>query len=602
MKRKSILLTIVAILFASATWGQGGWPDAATAAAKAKECDTIYFCLSTDSLYPIELGYDVAGKRLHPSFGDWSLIATTSSSVTAVDYAFDATIKNGGAGNAYKTVGSGVGGLLFQYESKDIQCGLNVGEKYWVYVFVLPVASNGVKTDTFYCWKKGETPLTVDFDKIYKDTIDLYKRAGLNVTAPDGGWKHGSTSFAPIKLDSVATYYFRDTLVVATKTESKSYSCGTLIPFEYEVRVDSIARDTLGKGYVICTTDTVDENGKRSPNYWFKRNLKDGKYREGLLPSSNILNSIVPWKPADKANKYKIYYYHYGKCYGAGIPKPIQDTLYIIDVLPSANVGGDTVMYCRGTSSVSLLDEKIWGKASYPGLKPDLNAGNSYWLDFGIKRNAVVPTAGKSPDYGTLNERTSLKDGNKLKLDSMRASIIYHYKWSASGIDCFYDAAGDPGWGILSLILQDPVSAQDYTAQVCLSLDKLNLNTYTYEVPADCGTGGKGVFYLKVAPAVKIPRSKTVVFCAAKLPAAINLNDVLGIAAKNLTWSAIDNSNPWFGNAAFSTADGTLDITKFVQASGGNIPSGKVTFTTVAGTDSCVPGGINLTIDFTGTF
>jgi hypothetical protein len=553
------------------------------------------------------------------------LINRTSSSVSAVDYQFDISKKNGGAGNAYKAVGSGIGGLLFQYESTDKQCGLLEGEKYWVYVFVLPNGSGtGVKADNFVCYDKNNTGggVSVDFDDIFKDTVDLYTKAGFVWAWKTTGTKDYAAQTK--RLDSVATYNFFDTLVITTAP--KGYSCGTKIPFRFDLVIDSIARDTIGRGFAICASDTVDENGKRSPNHWFKRNLPKGKYKN--FNGTTEVTSITPWPVGAKR---QLFYYYYDKCPSGTVSKPIVDTLYLIDVLPDDSIGIDTVVYCRRTNDVSIVDENIWGKASYPGLKPDLSESNSTWEDWGITQERGIT----DPDhYGTTTKVTSLTN-HKLNLSIMRASIGYNYMWTIQGMDCFVDDKGKPGWGILTVILQDPYVAQDYTAQLCMNdIGKFDLNTYTglavnwkwndgsqltgnaitpsapawvantykfnYEAGGSDGCGsGKGVFYVKITKNIKAPKSKSVKFCNEKLPATINLNDILGVGYSGLKWKYTSGDNKW-DSEVFDGDFGILDINKYV-AKHKAIPATKVVFETTGAVDCGIPSGIKVEIDFTGT-
>jgi len=261
MKRKSFLMTIVALLFAGVAFGQEiAWPSTLpTDAASTKAADTIYFCLATDSLYPIELGYDVAGKRLHPSYGVWSLVSRTSSDITAVDYNIGVPNGNGGAGNAYKAVGSGKGGLLFEYKATDEQCGIAVGKKFYVYVFVLPDFTNVISKDTFICKTTAHSSITINLAYNFASYLDLYAKADVTVA-----WKHGGTALTKtIWTDSIATYTLADTLEVTAA--HPDYSCGLEGRFKFVVRVDSIGQ-LENLAYGICAEDTVGDLGKRDVN------------------------------------------------------------------------------------------------------------------------------------------------------------------------------------------------------------------------------------------------------------------------------------------------------------------------------------------------
>ncbi|MDR0618417.1 MAG: hypothetical protein LBG17_00770 [Bacteroidales bacterium] len=614
MKRKSILMTIVAALFAGVAWGQT-IPLPTSLATGVKGSDTIFFCANADSLYPIEFGYDVSGRRLHPSYGDWHLLAKTSSTVTVDDYQFDPTIKNEGAGNAFRAVGSGIGGILFEYTAKDEQCGLLENEKYWVYVFILPEENKTVTTlDTFLCYKESALPVTIKFSKVFEKYVNLYAQAGLTAS-----WLSGNNGLTKeIKLDSVASYALRDTLKI---TIEPGYSCGDTIPFLYQIRVDSIARDTIARAYSICASDTIGDMGKRDVNLtYFKRNLPNGAYNKTTVGSPWVPNTNAP---NGSTKKIATYTYTYYDCKAPSKPHTIVDTLKIIDNLGNdAYLGIDTVNYCRvATGSVPVID--FYAQAWYLN-KPNLSNTDSYWADRGTKdENSPSPSS-----YGTESGTSSLIGGYDLNLDDMGSSIGYYYRWNvdASVHTCFTDNNGKPGWGTLVVILQDPFVAQDYTAQLCkesyLNGDKFNLNTYAnlpavswsgtglsgsnitpydldkstykykYEASGDCATG-KGVFYIKITSKVRTPSSKTVKYCLAKLPSQINLNDVLGVAVKSLTWSS---SNSLTVDDGFDASLGILDIGKYIKSKGRTAT--ELTFVTATGSSTCgVPTGIVLKID-----
>jgi hypothetical protein len=601
MKRKSIFLTIVAVLFASVAWGQIAIPLPAPD-SKVVDADTIYFCADGDSVYPIEFGYDVSGRQLHPSYGDWHLLGKTNSSVKVDDYDFNKSVKNGGAGNAYKGSGTGIGGILFEYTAKDKQCGLEVGQKFWVYVFVLPKETSPVtKSDTFICYATSGT-VTINFATVFKEYVDLYKTAGLSTTtAPlTPRWVDGS--FDPIRKDSIATYTLRDTLVITPKS---GYTCGDSIPFLLTVKVDSIVRDTIAQGLTICAADTVGDLGTRGPNVFFKRNLPSGKYYTDDTYATES-TKISPWgalgTPTSKGYYLKKFYYKYTDCKAK--TRYIIDTLYLIPsdkYLADDSIGLSTVYPCRKPGTVPILSDELFKATSY-SPKPVFSLDNtdSYWTDMGTKNKEI--TTSPNDDYGTKSSTTSLLNGHDLNFDDMRSNVGYYYMWNVDNSvhTCFVDEDGNPGWGTMRVIIQDPVVSQDYTAQLCKSsytsgsqfdlnvytgLDvKWHLNTkggteipagqiqpdtmkrstykYVYEVPGGCGSGGTGVFYVKVSNGVKAPVNKKVLYCLEKLPASINLNDVLGVAIKGLKWNSLNSLD---GDDGFDDTLGTLDVTKYIE-------------------------------------
>jgi hypothetical protein len=641
MKRKSILMTIVAVLFAGAVMGQEiPWPAAGSLPGDVKGADTIFFCARTDSLYPIELGYDVAGKRLHPSYGDWSWVSRTSSSVTADDYDLDVAKKNGGAGNAYRAVGSGRGGLLFEYKAKDAQCGLLKDEKFWVYVFVMPDENDLIQKDTFVCYATAGT-VDISLPTAYQKYSDLYAKAGITYS-----WQNvaNNPSYYPIKVkkDSIASYTFMDTLLIDLNSAPVGYTCGDTIVFKYNVRVDSTF--TLNPiSLFICPEDTVGTKGERSPNFFFDRNY-GGTYLPATLESTGwtkVTKHVIDGSgnPKDIETAWKEFVYSGKDCKDKSYS--VNDTLWITG--PVGYWGMDTVTYCRDTSNLSLY--KLWmheDQIDYPniggkpaGLFVDGAPTGSNWYDRGVK----APYTPSTYDEGTTTGAKSLADGDySVNQDIMKSNIGYHYLWRVNGVSCLVDPiTGIPDSGIMVVILKDPALAQDYTAQLCRSsYGQFDLNLYTglnvtwkqpasgglasglenghivditngnsgngvyggtykyaYELPADCGTGGKGVFYLKVTDKIKTPSSKTVSYCINKLPASINVNDVLGVAVESLTWSI---GTP-VSAEIFNTGTGVLDVPAFINAT--NSSPQDIVFTVNNSGDLCgVANATTVTVKF----
>jgi hypothetical protein len=633
MKRKSILMTIVMALFASVSWGQTWSPDiSGTTPAGA---DTIYFCVSSDSLYPIEFGYDVFGKQLHPSFGNWELLAKSSSSLEVIDYNFGAA-KNGGAGNAFKAVGSGIGGIIFQYTATDDQCGIGVGDKFWAYVFILPQEDKVISpVDTFVCYDENKKLPTdyieIKFADIFKTYTDLYTLAGFDLQ-----WNDGSALIEQLRYDSIAKYTLRDTLVISPKTGfGAGYTCGDSIPLLFKITVDSIVRDTVGKSRTICAVDTLDPLGNRNPLVVFQRtSLPNGAYYDAAS-GGNILTNIKGWTTAEQTAGKKLYYYRYNDCETPPNSHLIVDTLKVINELPYAdgNVGIDTVNYCRIPGSLSIVD--VFNSDAWYLYQPVLNpdGSDSYWSDRGIydkDLSAVIPP---NTDFGTSTSYPSLV-GHTVNFDIMKSSIGYYYKWNVDNSvhECFVGQDGTPGNGTLVIILQDPFVAQDYTAQLCVnsyaSNAQFNLNEYTgltvqwdgpyisatkdyiepngllkstykykYDVPPVCGAGGKGVLYVKVTDKVKTPVSKNVKYCIDKLPGAINLNDVLGVAVDGLKWKAAAGTT-----IAGDSFNGTvLDVGLYFSNPANTATTLKFEFDAPPGDLCGISTSTTLTLEFTGT-
>jgi hypothetical protein len=618
MKRKSILMTIVAVLFAGAVTGQIAWPtEADKAPNNVQGADTIFFCVRTDSLYPIELGYDVAGKRLHPSYGDWSLISKTSNDVTAADYNLDGT-KNGGAGNAYKAVGSGIGGLLFQYKATDGQCGLKKDETYWIYVFVMPDENDLIQKDTLVCYDESGGTVNISLPNTYQKYSDLYAKAGVSYS-----WLNNSVYPIQVKKDSIASYTFMDTLKITAAPAG--YTCGDTIIFKYKVRVDSTF--TLSPlSLTICPSDTTGDMGKRDPNLLFDRNF-NGSYSPSTIGNTgwspmtkNVIDGFG--NPVALTVFWKEFVYSGKDCKDKSYS--VNDTLWITDNI--GFWGWDTVTYCRDTAMVALA--ALWEDVDYSpniDMKPILFPTASHWYDNGL---GVKPY-----DAGTTDGTPSLAAGDyQINSDIMKSNVGYHYLWrvdpGASSVECLVDDDGIPDSGYMVVIVTDPAIAQDYTAQLCkpsyasakfdlnlytglnviwkqpssggsaaglennhdVDIDKVYAGTYkyAYELPALCGPGGKGVFYLKVTDKIKTPSSKTVLYCVDKLPASINVNDVLGVAVAGLEWSG-----PAVG---FNTTTGILDVAAFTNANGAGAQD--IVFTVSSG-DSCgVPATTTVTVKF----
>jgi hypothetical protein len=389
--------------------------------------------------------------------------------------------------------------------------------------------------------------------------------------------------------------------------------------------------------------------GKRNPNEVFMRTYP------GTYSPSKIFDG-TPWDTKEMPElmdsqegqfnqylvPYKEFIFTYVDCKNTTLT--VKDTIFLIRAV--GDWGSDTVVYCRDSSSISLLRLFNDPMIDYPsiGFKPDLFPGGSvtatYWYDRGINYpDSYAP--------GTISGYPSLPEGsNKVNSDDMNSNIGYHYQWKpeSGGIYCLFTSMdGIPDSGIMVVILKDPAVAQDYTAQLCKnSYDEYNthfdLNAYTglsvkwerpksggyanglnddnhkvdvfgsdhgtqkeyglqrgvykyaYTLPADCGPGGTGVLYLKVTNNIKVPQSKTVKFCISKLPASINVNNIFGIADRNLTWSPPQNVT----YEGFNADTGVLDIAKYFSAN--EAVAQDLTFT--SGGTGCVPAGKTVTISF----
>ncbi|MDR1593284.1 MAG: hypothetical protein LBS43_02210 [Prevotellaceae bacterium] len=614
MKRKSIFLTIVAVFLTAVSWGQTqpSWPSSYPVGGNVVGSDTIYFCITPDSLYPIELGYDVAGLDLRPSYGDWALYTTTSTNVVASDYVFGSA-KNDGAGNAYKTQGSGIGGYIFEYTSKVDLCGLATGKKFWAYVFVLPdFSAKPQKADSIICKKDGAT-FDVKFDEYFASTLEVYQEAGIAYH-----WKGSlSGNFTNNDQSTPDTHSFVDTLVLDSPIPD-GYTCGLEGEFKVTVKVlDSIYLESIA--IEICAEDTVGKENV-NPNHYFKRNVAGSYVPEYVIDGT-------AWGTAPNGKKYREYVFSYNDCKHVALAT-VSDTIYLLDG-PKGNWGVDSVSYCRTPGPEDIYT--FWNEVT--GSKLPLELG-SHWYDRGLVGQGWTSSDG----YGTTDDKPSL-DGEALRLDSMVSSVGYHYLWQVdlgvTAFECLVNGNGEGDSGYLVVILRDRVSAQDYTAQLCgasyASLSyKFDLAKYTgldvdwwiggkpdatgatkvgkewtiptyggvakpntyklyYDLASDCGSGA-GVFYIKVNEKVRVSGSKEVLYCLRKLPAQINLNDVLNVAVGDLEW-AVTGTVPGFTN------DGLLDVGTYMVGKSPNTEQTLV-FTTDNGSGCGVPDGTTLTIKF----
>jgi hypothetical protein len=599
MKRKSILMTIAAILLSSAVIGQkGNWPDYSSI-DDAAGVDTIYFCERADSLYPVELGYDGSGLRLHPSYGNWSLIATSNDNVAADYNLYNSSYfpGNGGAGNAFKTVGTKYGGYVFQYEVTDIQCGLDISDKFYVFVFILPDMNDVVdRGDTLICLSMG-TETEFDFNNdFFKEYVNLYQKAGIFSNWWPGDGKH------KIRIDSIATYTLMDTLTINLDAAPERYTCGDEIRFRITLKVVDATETDINLRHTalsICADDTIfyaDSN----PNILFKRNNIKGTYSPDKIKDA----------PTVQANgkKVKVFDFTYNSNCDGHTTNTITDSLYLLqNNVTAQNWDRDTVIVCRSPGPQSIFTFYNDSLIDYPKStgKLPLDLSNSYWYDRGLTGIDGALTS----KYGTISGEPSLRAGSyEVSVDLLKSNMGYHYLWhpDPGAFPCLLGGGGMVDSGYVVVIVEDEIVAQDYTVQLCessyypgsfsfgeytgmnvtweapygdalegphkdmLSISKLGKGThkFKYKMLPKCGPGGTGVFYVKIGPAVKVASSKTVKYCINKLPAMINLNDVLNIAVNGLKWD-FNYHNSTSGitiNSDIFGENGILDIRKFSLA------------------------------------
>jgi hypothetical protein len=663
MKRKSILMTIVMLLFAGIAVGQRGpkWPETGdiggTGFPKANRVDTVYFCQDINAQYPIELGYDGLGLSLHPSYGEWSLYATSNNNVAA-DYDFNTG--NGGAGNAFQTVGTKYGGYIFQYVSKDPGCGMAINDKFWVFVFVLPTEDNAVEQrDTIACLKDVKTSgVTKNFSIVYADYIDLYKKAGFN---PLPTFKENIHKLPASSLPEKGTKdtVFVDTIVIAATgfpkngNEAFKYSCGDTIRFSYKVKVTDFIGQLPSKGLSVCLSDTSTYKGMLPKDLFDRKNIP-GTYDVNEVYTNfggleDITGTITGIASTIKVYKRVFTFTYDDKC---ATPEEtnlkVKDSIIFIEKFhANPNWGRDTAVFCRGEivgTQASIFEFYNNAQIDYPLIgipKLPLDNTNSYWYDRGIRDKDNKPGGN-----GTVHNVPSLPENTyDVLVEELKANVGYNYLWrlSLTKFPCFVDADNNPDSGYIVVIIQDPLLAQDYTSQLCkksygntgkfslaqytglrgiqwssinipnsaLSASKdtvyigsLTPNTYKlkYNLPAStCSIGGDGVFYLKVSDRVVVPQSKTVTFCVEKLPAQINLNDVLNISVNGLVWQYVpvtSNGSPASLGSEFNTTTGILDVNQYTTAHGSGVVELKFKTVVPGGVNSCITDGQELTIKF----
>jgi hypothetical protein len=489
-------------------------------------------------------------------------------------------------------------------------------------VFIFPDKNDIVAKDTTIC-KAENTAYPISFSNSFKSYIDLYKISGV-IPASGPDWLNGGNYTIDITTPGQQTLL--DTIKIPV-TAPKGYTCGDTIRFKLNISVvDKIGQlPTSHKS--ICITDSSDYTTKH-PSVIFDRSIA-GEYQPATIgaatPVSKIINGTTVY--------VKEFTFRYKECGTPIVYKTVKDTLFLLPQNLTASGrdwGRDTIISCRRPGPESIFTFYNDSIIDYPngyGGKLDLNNGNSYWFDYGL--------TGKTPiQYGTISGGPSLHEGSyEVLVDSLKSTMGYNYLWKpdAGAFPCLVGADGKIDSGILVVIIQDEIVAQDYTAQLCkatysgkkfslaqytglpdgltwtgsqinapdkdsIVISALSEGThkYTYDLKSTCGPGGKGVFYIKVGKTVKVSASKTVYYCVEKLPASINLNDVLNIAVNGLTWKVSGGGTI----AGFNANTGILDIPAYSTI---NNPDGDEVLEFEIDqipANSCVNSGVKLTLKF----
>lgn len=556
------LMMVAVLLFAKTSIAQSSntWSSAAGLAVKS---DTLYICADMDIIHPIELGYDIPGLRLHPSYGNWSLYAV-SDFASPNDYSVS-NVKNGGAGNAFKVVGSGIGGYIFEYKAKSDQCGLNIGESYLMYVFIIPTLNAPITADTLLCKQPTGSKLSTVINNYFPHT-ELYQKANI------------ITSWNPTELTDMLTDSVGSTVYSADFTISGpvgALSCGSTGKFNYTVNVTNEGFTLAPITINICSADTVGTLGDRSPNVYFGRNVA------GTYTPATIGNN---WGAESKS-----FVFTYTDCLGNN--KSVTDVLEITAGGAVKNWGRDTLLLCR-TQVADVVE--LYSLSQ--GITPiSLLPTSSTWADRGI--SGTLPLVYGPSGTSVFNSPSSVNT-----LD-MGTNIGYNFLYRVDPSLCF---GGDSG--LFILMLQDPFSAVDFRTQLCtdylgndfdlasftaikngtwsyvgamatsvstISDNKLTGSQLTtmgtgthklqYTVSAGCGGGGVGVMYIKIGGKVSIPASISEKYCKKTLPATINVNEVIGFSglasgtANKWELTKVSNGNVDINGAALAAAQSYFD-------------------------------------------
>lgn len=563
----SCSMVLAMLLFSKPATAQSlhTWPTSLS--GLALKSDTIYICADIDTIHPIELGYDIPGLRLHPSYGDWSLYAI-SDKASPNDYAVS-NAKNEGAGNAFKVVGSGIGGYVFQYIAKSTQCGLAVGESYFVYVFIIPSLNIPLSKDTLLCKQPAGSSLPTNIIS-YFPHAELYQKANLTLT-----WN--PAAFPVMPTDSVDMKVYTSTFTVSGA--ARALGCGTTGIFNYTVDVSSEGFTLDPISVNVCVADTVGSLANRNPNVYFGRSA-------GTYSPATIGNN---WGGTSQS-----YVFTYVDCLGNA--KTVTDVLQITSSPADQNWGRDTLFICR-TQVANVVD--LYNLSQ--GITPiSLLPTNSTWADRGVTGTLPLVFGSSGASVFSLPSSVNIADAG--------ANIGYNFLYRMDPSLCF---GGDTG--LFILMVHDPFKAVDFRTQLCTdylpsnsfdlgaftgiengswryvgalatAIDPISNNQLTsaqlvrmgigthklsYTVPAGCGGGGVGVMYIKIGGKASIPANVSERYCKRTLPSSINVNEVLGFsglpAGANNAWTLESVSN-----AGSSVSGGALAAARlhFTPATG----------------------------------
>lgn len=607
--KKSILnylLAVVAVCFAGISMAQNPWP---TTLPLGTPSDTMFFCSSPDSLYPVEFGYDIAGKYLSPSYGDWELYAVTGAQPVSYDFGAN---KNGGAGNTFRVVGEDYGGYVFRYTSNNDQCGLDDGDEYFIFVFIMPdLATTVTQGDTVCRVPAGNHAVTYANNFIHKD---LYAKAGFTLTFNPTGFTQS--------IDAKGIFVHTSDFTL-TPNPHGNYNCGYTGQLKYTVTVIDSIDNWVGKILDLCPEDTIGGAATRSLKTLLGRNFVSANYSLTNGGTQNIITiaDLANWGtlPAKK----EIYLNYVDPC--TGTAKVVVDTVHMGRSFPDDFHGQDTITLCRRDSIGDLYD--IYDMSTKFGV-PHLAKSSFDWTDWGI--------TGQNPiNYMTHSGLSSLINHKDINLKDMFSETYYHYNWTVLDPTCFQ---GDSGR--IVLYLQDPIIASDYRLQMCNSYAgifdfnafinisgaswsdgndnpisgtltaaevaalPLGVSEFKYSLNDLCSSGS-AVFYIKKTKNPVISTSVVEKYCIAYAPSKVNLNDVLGFVDAG-TW-AITSATKFGGGSVtipathLNTATGVLDVASVKALLG--IPAGvdAEVVLTMTNTGSCAPSTATVKLVFTQT-
>lgn len=589
MKRKSILFSLMlmlAVFVGTTTFAQistNVWPT--THPSNLAKADSIYFCQYTDTIFPLELGYDVRGLNLAPSYGTWSHIASYSDGEAGQTvYNKDVKVSKVAAGNVFNVLNI-PGAHLFQYQSLSEQCGLAQNDVLWVYIFVLPSYPSGkAYGDTVVCKKAGEVDLTGKnplYSFVHKE---LFNKADIDITTTDvfAPGKHDQN----VLLDTTYEFTFKATPRAgsgALNPKRGFKNCLVNFKFEYNLKIKDDNKPEGRVGFICSTLD----NHKTDPIYKIPVDGVLG-YSNAFTPDSvQKLDKVVGLKyklPNGDEFDYALVTVPYKDCDGNNAT--YTDTIVFLDKDISNNE--------RESNKVGPICIEGGGLDALDNFIPAASASTVHtWEYWGIT-GATKVTGSPAADIfvNSLNVDKALMDPG--------TEYYFRYYFDKTGnilSDCFEGSYGQlilsgihrfvpkdyrvqlctkdgnsPPKGIINFELFTGLKGADWKTLSAVAVadpssvevSGYGVHKYFYEYPniTGCG-GGKGVFYVKMSDKTAIASEFTELFCTKRHGEVINVNELIGYYGGG-TWS-LDDSNQGASvdcTAEFDPATGQFKLTE----------------------------------------